>query len=130
MNQKWWLILWWNSNYAGLKFCQECFSFIRNTWQCCLSLCSSYAFKIWPVDQNYFTGCIWTMVVCYHCRTPGRRCQVCYWCIIKDLRKRQHHHQHLEHKDSKSCRETLGTNTWNGQVQMEHPWTLWNGMIC
>ena len=57
-------------------------------------------------------------------RTPGRRCQVCYWCIIEDSRKRQHHHWHLKHKDTKSCRETSGTNTRNGQVQMEHPWTL------
>ena len=24
-------------------------------------------------------------------RTSGRRCQVCYWCIIKDSWKRQHH---------------------------------------
>ena len=60
--------------------------------------------------------------------TPGRRCKVCYWCIIEDLRKRQQHHRHLEHKDTKSCRETSGTNTRNGQVQMEHPWTLWNEM--
>ena len=44
-------------------------------------------------------------------RPPGRRCQVCYWCIIEDSRKRQHHHQHLEHKDTKSCQETSGTNT-------------------
>ena len=57
-------------------------------------------------------------------RTPGRRCQVCYWCITEDSRKRQHHHRHLEHKDTKSRRETSGTNTRNGQVQMEHPWTL------
>ena len=49
------------------------------------------------------------------CRTPGRRCQVCYWCIIEDSRKRQHHHRHLEHKDTKSRRETSGTNTkWTG----------------
>ena len=46
-------------------------------------------------------------------RTPGRRCQVCYWCIIEDSRKRQHHHRHLEHKDTKNCRETSGTNTRN-----------------
>ena len=25
------------------------------------------------------------------CCTPGRRCQICYWCIIEDSRKRQHH---------------------------------------
>ena len=43
-------------------------------------------------------------------RTPGR-CQVCYWCVIEDSRKRQHHHRHLEHKDTKSCGETSGTNT-------------------
>ena len=39
-------------------------------------------------------------------RTPGRRYQVCYWCIIEDSRKRQHHHRHLEHKDTKTCRGT------------------------
>ena len=55
-------------------------------------------------------------------RTPGRRCQMCYWC--EDSRKRQHHHRHLEHKDIKSRRETSGTNARNGQLQMEHPWTL------
>ena len=32
----------------------------------------------------------------------------------------------MEHKDIKSCRETPGTNTRNGHVQMEHPWTLLN----
>ena len=52
-------------------------------------------------------------------RTPGRRCQVCCWCIIKDSRKRQHHHWHFEHKDTNSCRETPGIDTWNGQVQMK-----------
>ena len=59
-------------------------------------------------------------------RIPGRRCQICYWCIIKDSWKRQHHNRLLEHKDtkSKSCRETPGTNIRNGEVQMEHPWTL------
>ena len=31
---------------------------------------------------------------------------MCYWCIIDDSRKRQHHHRHLEHKDTKTCRET------------------------
>ena len=54
-------------------------------------------------------------------RTPGRRCQVCYWCFIKNVWKRQHHHRHMERKNTKSCRETPGTNTRNGQVQMEHP---------
>ena len=58
--------------------------------------------------------------------TPGQRCQVCYWCIIKDLWKRQHHYRHMKHKDTKSCRETPETNSRNGQVQMVHPWTLWN----
>ena len=61
-------------------------------------------------------------------RKLGGRCQVCYWSIIKDSWKRQHHHRHMEHKDTKSCRETSGTNTWNGQVQMEHPLTLWKEM--
>ena len=57
-------------------------------------------------------------------RTLGRRCQVCYWCIIEDSWKRQHYHRHMERKDTESCRKTPGTNTRNGQVQMEHPWTL------
>ena len=57
-------------------------------------------------------------------RTPERRCQVCYWCIIEDSRKRQHHHRHLEHKDTRSCRQASGSNTGNGQVQIEDPWTL------
>ena len=57
-------------------------------------------------------------------RTPERRCQVCYWCTIEDSRKRQHYHRHLEHNDTKSCRYISGTNTQNGQVQMEHSWTL------
>ena len=82
-----------------------------------------------PCDDNtqpYHTGSVTARVNKDRAfqRTPGRRCQVCYWCIIEDSRKRQHHHRHLEHKDSKSCRETSGTNTRNGQVQMEHLWTL------
>ena len=56
-------------------------------------------------------------------RTPGRRCQVCYWCSIENSWKRQHHQRNMELKDTKCCRETPGTNTRNGQVQMEHPWT-------
>ena len=42
--------------------------------------------------------------------------QACYWCIIKDSWKRQHHHWHMEHKDTKSCGETSSTNTqkWTG----------------
>ena len=52
-------------------------------------------------------------------RAPGRRCQVCYWCIIEDSRKRQHHRRHLEHKDTKSCRETSGTNTRNGDTKWQ-----------
>ena len=34
------------------------------------------------------------------------------------------HMEHKESKDAKSCRETPGTNTQNGHIQMEHPWTL------
>ena len=49
-------------------------------------------------------------------RTQGRRSQVCYWCIIEDSRKR-HHHSRMDHKDTKSCRVTPGTNTRNGQIQ-------------
>ena len=52
--------------------------------------------------------------------------KICHWCIVWDSWKRQHHHWHMEHKDTKSCTETLGTNTRNGQVQMEQPLTQWN----
>ena len=83
-----------------------------------------------PCDDNkqpYYTGSVAAQVNKDRAfrHTPGRRCQVCYLCIIEeDSRKRQHHHRHMEHKDFKSCKETLGTSTQNGQVQMEHPWTL------
>ena len=82
-----------------------------------------------PCDKNkqpYHTGTVAARVNKDRAfrRTPGRRCQVSYWCIIKDSWKRQHHHRHMEHKNTKSCRETPGTNTRHGQVQMEHPWTL------
>ena len=46
--------------------------------------------------------------------TPGLRWSACYWCNIQDLCKRQHYHQHRENKDTKSCWETPGTNTWIG----------------
>ena len=90
-----------------------------------------YFAKDSPCDDNtqpYHTRLVTARVNkdrAFH-RTPGRRCQVCYWCIIEDSRKRQHHHRHLEHKSTKSCRETSGTNTRNGQLQMEHLWTLGN----
>ena len=86
----------------------------------------------WPYDENkqpHHTGsATWVNKDCAFHSTLGWRCQVCYWCIIKILWKRRHHHRRLEHMDTKSCGETLGINTWNGQVQMEHPWTLWNEM--
>ena len=64
-----------------------------------------------PCDDNtqpYHTGSVAARVNKDHAfrHTPGQRCQVCYWCIIEDSRKSQHHHWHLEHKDTKSCRET------------------------
>ena len=82
-----------------------------------------------PCDDNtqpYYTGSVAARVNKDRAfrRTPGRRCQMCCWCIIEDSRKRQHQNRHLEHKDTKSRRETSGTNARNGQVQIEHPWTL------
>ena len=82
-----------------------------------------------PCDENkqpYYTKLVITRVNKDHTfkRTPGQRCQACYWCIIKDSWKRQHHYRHMKHKDTKSCRETPETNSRNGQVQMVHPWTL------
>ena len=61
-------------------------------------------------------------------RTTARSFQALYWCVIKDSLKRQHHHWHREDKDTKSCWETPETNTQNGQLQIEHSWTLWNEM--
>ena len=40
-------------------------------------------------------------------RAPAWKCQICYWCNIKDSWKRQHYHRHMEHKDTKSCRKLL-----------------------
>ena len=40
-----------------------------------------------------------TRTACAFRRTPRRRCQVCYWCIVKDSWKRQHHHRHKKRKD-------------------------------
>ena len=62
-----------------------------------------------PCDDNkqpYHTGSVTARAnkdPTFH-RTPGWRCQVCYWSIIEDSSKRQHHHRHLEHKDTESCR--------------------------
>ena len=88
-----------------------------------------------PYDENrqpYHTGSLAAPVNKDRAfrRTPGRRCRVCYWCIIEDSWKRRHHHRHMEHRDTKSRRETPGTNTRNGKVQMEHPWswTVWHEM--
>ena len=82
-----------------------------------------------PCDENkqsYNTRLVAAQVNKDHTfqHTPGQRCQVCCWCIIKDSWKRHHHYRHMKHKDTKSCRETPGTSTQNGQIQMVHPWTL------
>ena len=85
-----------------------------------------------PYDENkqpYHTRSVAARINkdCAFHRTPGWRCQACCWCVIKDLWNRQHY-GHMEHKDTKSFWETPGTNTRNGQIQMEYPWTLWNEM--
>ena len=71
-----------------------------------------------PWDENQQpcrTGLVTTQVSkdCVLHHRPGQRCQECYWCIIKDSWKRQHHHWHMEYKDSRSRRETLGTHKMN-----------------
>ena len=77
-----------------------------------------------PCDDNsqpYHTGSVAARVNKDRAfrRTSGRRCQVCYWCIIEDSRKRQHHHRHLEHKDTKSAGKLqeltheMGRYRWN-----------------
>ena len=68
-----------------------------------------------PYDDNiqpYHTGSVAAQVNKDRAfrSTPGRRCQECYWCIIDDSRKKQHHCRHLEDKATKTCRETSGTN--------------------
>ena len=77
-----------------------------------------------PYDENkqpYQTGSVAARVNNDRAfrRRPGRRCQVRCWCIIKDSWKRQHHHGHLEYKNTKNCRETPGTNTRSGQVKKD-----------
>ena len=74
-----------------------------------------------PCDENkqpYRTGSVAARVNKDRAflRTPEWRCQVCYWRFIEDSWKR-HHHSRIEHKDTKSCRVTPGTNTRNGQIQ-------------
>ena len=49
------------------------------------------------------------------------------WFTVMIRNKIEHNHRHMERKDT-SCRETPGTNTRNGQVHLEHSWTLWNEM--
>ena len=76
-----------------------------------------------PYDENkqpYHTGSVAFRVNKDRAirRTSGRKCQACDSCIIEDSWKRQHHHRHMEHKDTKSGRETSGANTRDGQVQM------------
>ena len=76
-----------------------------------------------PCDDNtqpYHTGLVasWVNKDRTFRRTPRQRCQVCYWCIIEDSRKRQHHHRHLEHKDTKTCRETSGTNKNKSETEL------------
>ena len=76
-----------------------------------------------PCDDNtqpYHTGSVAARVNKDRAfgRTSGRRCQVCYWCIIEDSRKKQRDHRHLEQKDTTSCRETSETNTRNGQLRL------------
>ena len=57
-----------------------------------------------PYDENkqpYHTGSVAARVNKdrdEH-RAPGRRCQVCYWCIIEDSLKGQHHRRYMGRKD-------------------------------
>ena len=75
-------------------------------------------------NQPYHTGSVAARVNKDRAfrRTLGRRCQVCYWSIIKDSWKR-HHHRHNEHKETKSCKEWSGTDwkslnsvKWDGRT--------------
>ena len=106
-------------------FHDELHGHVSSTWRRMGSVRLYFA-RDSPCDENkqpYHTGSVAARVNKDRAfrSSPGRRCQVCYWCIIEDSRKRQHHQRHLEHKDTKSCRETPGTNTRKRQVQIEHP---------
>ena len=83
----------------------------RSTWRGMGSVRLYFACDS-PCDDNtqpYHTGSVAAWVNKGHAfrNTPGRRCQVCYWYIIEDSWKRQHHHRHMEHKDTKSCLKKL-----------------------
>ena len=103
-------------------------------WPCVRPLKGMGSIKLYlacdsPNDENkqpHHTGLVTAQVNKVY--ILGRRCQACYWFISEDSWKKQHHHRHMEHKDTKNCRETPGTNTQNRQVQMEYPCTLWNEM--
>ena len=53
-----------------------------------------------PCDENkqpYHTGSVSARVNkdrAFRC-TPGWRCQLFYWCIVKDSWQRQHYHWHI-----------------------------------
>ena len=120
----------WRQGPDGQKGSRMKSTAMRSTWRGMGSIRLYFACDL-PYNekkQPCHTGSVaaWVNKDRTVCRTPGWRCQVCCWCIIEDSWKRQHHHRHVVHKDTKCCRETPGTYTWTGQVQMEHPWTLWN----
>ena len=40
--------------------------------------------------------------------------------------QKQHHYRNLEREITESSKKSWRTNTWNEEIQMEHPWTLWS----
>ena len=62
----------------------------------------------------------------FRCWPSGRRWKVCDWWTKIATCQKQHHYRHLEREITESSRKSWRTNTWNEEIPMEHPWTLWS----
>ena len=75
---------------------------------------------------------MWSTLLVHHARfmketiPPGWKCEVCYWCTMQDLWKRQYHHWHMEHDNMNSCRKTPGGD---GNLTELGDWDGWMGKL-
>ena len=83
----------------------------------------------WNVSQKeHHTGSVVARVTkdCPSGCAPGScRWKVDYWCAKKDHPcQKQHHHWHLECKNTERCGKTRRTPTWDEKIWLEHTRTL------
>ena len=62
----------------------------------------------------------------FRCWPSGRRWKACDWRTKIVTCQKQHHYRHLECEITDSSRKGWRTNSWNEEIPMEHPWTLWS----